>query len=342
MATIDISTLSSTIETNLPGINFHFFRGASDYPQILAIINGCKALDGVERSDTIEKIAHMYGHLTNCDPFQDVLFAEVNGQAVGYTRFWWEKEDPGAWLGNHLGFVLPEWRHKGIGSLFLSFAEQRARQQADFQQSAGQLDLQTPRTFSCVAYATEKARIALLEHNGYAVARSEYVMVRPDLEDIPEAALPEGLDVRPVKPENMRAIFDAANEAFRDHWGYVEWGEDNYTNWLNEPNTDPSLWRVAWDGNQVVGSVQSFIDPEENAEYGRLRGYTEGISVRRPWRRRGVARALLVQSLHAIRERGMREAALTVDTQNLNQAFKLYESVGFQRVTSYSFYRKAF
>jgi ribosomal protein S18 acetylase RimI-like enzyme len=326
----------------LPGLSFRPFQSASDYPKILSVISGCKTVDGLERSDTLERIAHTYEHLNNCDPFQDALFAVVNGKAVGYTRFWWEKEEPGAWLGTNFGFVLPEWRGKGIGSALLGFAEQRARQAAAAQQSAGQLDPQTPRFFSTVAYASEKARTALLERRGYTAVRYEHVMVRPDLENIPEAALPEGLEVRPVKPEHMRAIYDAAVEAFRDHWGYVPPAEGDFENFLTEPDLDPSLWRVAWDGDQVVGMVQSFINANENAEYGRLRGYTEGISVRRPWRRRGVARALLVQSLYAIRERGMQEASLTVDSQNLNQAFKLYESVGFRQVTRFSFYRKAF
>lgn len=46
-------------------------------------------------------------------------------------------------------------------------------------------------------------------------------------------------------------------------------------------------------------------------QYGRLRGYTEYVNVARPWRGRGVAKALLVQSLGVLEEQGMTEAALT-------------------------------
>ena len=74
---------------------------------------------------------------------------------------------------------------------------------------------------------------------------------------------------------------------------------------LISPTFDPSLWRVAWDGDDVVGMVRSFINAGENAEYERKRGYTQYISVRRPWRRRGIARALLVMGLHALKERGV-------------------------------------
>lgn len=88
--------------------------------------------------------------------------------------------------------------------------------------------------------------------------------------------------------------------------------------------------------------VLNFLDEAENEEYQRKRGYTEGISVRRPWRRRGLARALLTRSLKMFQDMGMTEAALGVDTQNLSGALRLYESVGFQPVKKLTIYRKQF
>ena len=72
----------------------------------------------------------------------------------------------------------------------------------------------------------------------------------------------------------------------------------------------------------------------------RLRGYTENISVRRPWRRRGLARALIAASFPLLRARGMTEAALGVDTENLSGALRVYESCGFQSVSRETLYRK--
>lgn len=79
---------------------------------------------------------------------------------------------------------------------------------------------------------------------------------------------------------------------------------------------------------------------DKNKEFGRRRGYTEFISVRKPWRRRGIARALLCLSLHALKERGMEEADLGVHTDNPNRAFRLYESVGFRTIKMHTVYRK--
>jgi ribosomal protein S18 acetylase RimI-like enzyme len=63
--------------------------------------------------------------------------------------------------------------------------------------------------------------------------------------------------------------------------------------------------------------------------------------VRRPWRRRGLARALLTRSLKMFQDMGMEEAALGVDTENLSGALRLYESVGFRAVKRQTIYRKA-
>jgi ribosomal protein S18 acetylase RimI-like enzyme len=148
------------------------------------------------------------------------------------------------------------------------------------------------------------------------------------------------LEVRPVKPEEYRQVFDAMDEAFRDHWGYYPATEAAYKWWQQSDSFQPDLWKVAWDGDQVAGMVLNFIDDNENQMYKRKRGYTENISVRRPWRRRGLARALLTQSLYLLKEKGMQEACLGVDTQNPNGALQLYESVGFRSVKRYTTYRK--
>ena len=67
----------------------------------------------------------------------------------------------------------------------------------------------------------EKSAIALLESAGYSPIRYEFEMKRDLSEPFPEAPMPAGLEVRPVKDEHLRAIWEADNEAFRDHWGYV-------------------------------------------------------------------------------------------------------------------------
>ncbi len=83
------------------------------------------------------------------------------------------------------------------------------------------------------------------------------------------------------------------------------------------------------------------INAAENEEYDRKRGYTQPICVRRPWRRRGLARALLARSFRVLKEQGMTETALGLDARNLGGALRLfYESMGYRVVKQFTDYRK--
>jgi ribosomal protein S18 acetylase RimI-like enzyme len=86
--------------------------------------------------------------------------------------------------------------------------------------------------------------------------------------------------------------------------------------------------------------VLNFVDEDANREYNRKRGWTEEITTRRAYRRRGLASSLIVQSIRMFREMGFEETALGVDTENLSGALSLYESIGYQVSNSTTTYRK--
>lgn len=326
---------------DVPGLVFRRFRGESDYANVLAVIRGSKQADGVERSDTLEDVARNYSHLVNSDPYRDMIFAQVDGKVVGYGRAEWRLTEKGEWIGFHLAFLLPGWRRQGIGRAMLRHLERRLSSILAQKRAGGSLPAETACYLDTFAFDTEVGKEILFAQEGYQPVRYEFQMVRPLDEPIQDHPMPAGLKVRPALPEHTRTIWDASQEAFRDHWGFIPATEEEYQSWLESPEFAPSLWQVGWDGDQVAGMVLNFVNAEENREYGRKRGYTEGISVRRPWRRRGLARALLTRSLRMFRDMGMQEAALGVDRQNLSGALRLYESVGFRKVKQMAFYRKS-
>ena len=331
---IDYRVASAADAPDVPGLTFRGFRGEADYPVIHGIIDGCKVEDQVQETTTVEDITRNYRHLYNCDPYQDMLFAEVYGEAVGYSRVWWEQELEGTRVYQHFAYLLPQWRGKGIRRALLQRSERRLREIAGSQPGDG------PRVLTAWASDREHNWESVLLEAGYEAVRHGFEMVRPDLEELPDLPLPEGLEVRPVQAEQVDTIWEAAREAFRDHWGATEWQPEWLDEWREAPTFQPHLWQVAWDGDEVAGMVQNFINEQENKEYGRRRGYTEGICVRRPWRRRGLARALIARSFRMHKELGMTEAALGVDAQNPNGALQLYRRMGFQVVKRHTTYRK--
>jgi GNAT superfamily N-acetyltransferase len=135
-------------------------------------------------------------------------------------------------------------------------------------------------------------------------------------------------------------VIEGLVEAFRDHWGSSPFTEENYQAFISSPQFQPALWQVAWDGDQVAAGILNFVDEEANKQFNIQRGWTDPIFTRRPWRKRGLARALLVRSLQMFKDMGMTEARLGVDTQNPNGAFGLYESCGFVPVLRTVIYEK--
>ena len=316
------------------GLTFRRFRGEKDYPAMVAVIEGSKDADQIDHTETVEDVACAYRHLVNCDPYQDMLFVEMKGKVIGYSRVWWILRSDGTRSYCHFVLLLPQWRGKNIRRAMLHHNEHRLREIASGHTKEG------PRFFEVWAGNAEVDWVSLLLGEGYKPVRYSFEMVRPNLEDIPDLPLPQGLEVRPAKPEHYRTIYRAAWEAFQDHWGCTEWLEEEFEQWKEQPIFNPDLWQVAWDGNEVAGMILNFINKKENREFDRKRGYTETICVRRPWRKKGLARALLARSFKVLESQGMTEAALGVDAENISGALGLYESMGFRTVKRHAIYRK--
>jgi ribosomal protein S18 acetylase RimI-like enzyme len=262
------------------------------------------------------------------------MLAEMDGVVVGFTRIFWRTTEAGERVYWMFGYLKPEWRRKGIGRAQLTWLEERVRGIDREQPFFG------PRFFQAVAEDTALGKTALLESNGYTRARYFFFMKHSNLNALPDSPRPADLELRPAHPDQMRAIWDAKEEAFRDHWGFAPKGEGLYQTWRNNPHHDLDLWRVAWDGDQIAGSCINGINPEDNEQFGFKRGWIHTLSVRRAWRGRGVARALLVESLRVLAARGMTEAVLGVDSENPTGALRLYESVGFKTINQDALYRK--
>jgi ribosomal protein S18 acetylase RimI-like enzyme len=333
------------IVPNVPaGFVFRRFAGESDFPRMAEIINAVARAYKYEFIQRADELANDYAHLTNCDLSTDFVLVETaDGRAVAYSRVSWDQEVDGPYRYHIVLNVHPDFREPpDLERALLAWAEARLRAIA----AAHPAD--APKVFQVWVPSSDidTQRVQLLEAAGYRAVRWGYLMRRDLSEPIEERALPAGLEVRPVTPADYRKVWEAHHEAFRDHWGYREPTDEEYQGWLASPTFDASLWQVAWApgasgrGDQVAGMVLNFIPREENEQLGLKRGWTDPISVRRPWRKIGLAKALLLRSLRLLKEQGMTEAMLGVDTQNPSGALQLYESCGFRPVKRSTTYRK--
>ncbi len=327
-------TISMPGAPDIPGLCLRPYRDTSDCERIYSIIQRNLEFDGVDWFVTLEDVVRFFEHPHNFDPQQDAHFVQVGSETVGYIEVGWRQESEGRLIYHHEGYLLPEWRRKGIGTAMLKTVEARLRAIA-----ADHSD-DVPRVFRVWVEENETGKIALLEGAGYEPARYFFTMVCRSMDELPSAPMPPGLEIRPVTPEHYRPVWDALSDAFRDHWSYTPPAEEHYQRWLKNRRFQPERWVIAWEGDQIAGTILNYIDPEENKARRRKRGYTEDIGVRRPWRRRGLARAMLVRSIELLRQEGMSEVSLGVDTKNPSGALRLYESVGFKSERNVMVYEK--
>lgn len=178
---------------------------------------------------------------------------------------------------------------------------------------------------------------AAFEVRDYELIRHSYRM-HIDLADVVEEPVwPEGLTVRPFRPGDERLFYEVHQETFEDHWGHeVETPYDEWAHWfLQPPMFEPELWFVAEAADHPAGIAIDYVR-EETGEV----GWVQILAVRRPWRRRGLGRALLLQAFHAFRARGLERAGLGVDASSITGATRLYESVGMRVSYRFDIYEK--
>jgi mycothiol synthase len=312
------------------------FDHATDLRPMVELISAVNAFDDVPYFPTVESLGIDWAPTPRFDPARDAVVAFDEARLVGAAQHVWRQRDDKV-VHQIEVWVHPDDRRRGLGTLLLASGEERARQ-AVADGSGGPaglahlLHLGVPRHV--------RPGMAFAEARGYVPTRYGFVMRRDLAEPIPHVALPDGLEVRAVTPDQHRQIWDADIEAFRDHWEASVRTEDDFIHFFRNPDLDTSMWQVAWDGGEVAGSVMNTIYPEENANVGVEVGWLDHVSVRRPWRGRGLASALIAGSLAVLKERGMAFAALGVDAENPTGALGVYERVGFRPHQQWVTFRK--
>lgn len=317
----------------LPGVRFRPFRDPSDYERLALLVAQSNVHDGIPWAPTARQLRTEIEESSEIDPTRDMLFAEFEGRVIASTSVERVVRD-GVPVYDMWGNVSADHRRRGLGTALLNWTLERIRERARIEDPGVNVVVEGG------AEDQEAGHRALLAGAGFEPVRHFFLMRRGSVDDVPEAPLPDGLEVRPVALDQRRAIITAEFEAFRDHWGSRELTEGAIQTTLKMAELDTDLWVVAWDGDQIAGVVENWIWTEENAQLGVTRGWLERISVRRPWRRRGLARALTAASLIRLREAGMDEAMLGVDSENANGALGLYEGLGFEIHSRSAAYRR--
>lgn len=293
----------------LAGIEFRPYRGEADHP-------------------IVARFDHMGINILGfTDPPAQMIFAESNGETVGYGRVWLKPRDGEQRYFLDLGVALAG-HEQELTAAILTWQEACARDLA--------LAYPADAPHALYFFVTDQnpSLQRQLEERGYTAERYDHKMVRPLDEPIAHHPLPAELEVRPLQVAQLPALFDAFASAF----GFDPTEGSDHSEESNrqifvgaQAQLEPS--QVVWASDQVVGAVWNEANPAEQS------GYLSQIHTRPEWQRRGVASALITRSLVYFQQQGLTTATLEVQARN-PQALRLYEQLGFRIAERITLYRK--
>lgn len=263
------------------------------------------------------------------DPEQNAVFVWDGDELVA---FGWLRVVPGTRTKHKItlwGAVHPVRRGAGIGRALLQWQVERARKVAAAMPASVPVLLE-------VEHDTRMTdAVALARRFGFDEARWFVEVQRPLDEPIESPRPLGGLEVRPWEPGLSEPVRVAHADAFADHWGSEPRSAEEWDQWYaGHRNFRPDLSFVALDRTEVAGFVLCAAYPQDWEANGYRDAWVNLVGTRRPWRGRGVARALLLRSLEAMADApdGFERATLGVDAENSTGALGLYERVGFREV----------
>jgi mycothiol synthase len=256
---------------------------------------------------------------------RDVFIVETQvGRIVGSEEFY---NESGHFKLKADGCVHPDFRGLGIGTSLLEKVAERAQAELELTDSDVRVIVQT------LINNKDETAHALLRTEGFLPVRYFWRMEVKLQQAPPVVIFPDEIELRPfIMEEHAIAIWQADNEVFRDHWGSHEFTYEKWSGKFRNPDFDPTLWMVAWDGDQIAGFSQN--------RFRKGIGWIGTIGVRRPWRKMGLGLALLQHSFGELYKRGTKIIGLGVDAENPTGATRLYNKAGMYAAREFVTYEK--
>lgn len=316
--------MSNPTPPTLPGPHTGLRWRAATEEDIDAWLELIRRIAAVDRPGYVEQRAdleHVLASSTD-NPARDTLLGlDKDGIPRAHARL---SLTPGSDKVHGAGGVDPQWRRRGIGTEVLRWQEQRARERLlEAGRDQGLL--------RCMAEEDNASHVALFHAAGAVPVRYFTEMTRPLAAEIPDVPLPDGLEYVTFSGDISEALRLAHNEVFQDHWGSEERDPERWRHNVEHPHFRPDWTFAVVDTatGEIAGYQIASFDPDGVKLLGYTEGYTELLGVRRGWRGRRLAPAMLGEAMRRFKASGMENAGLGVDTENPSGALGLYERLGY-------------
>ena len=286
-----------------------------DAASVADLMNAIAAAAGTHAYQTETNVRDDMASGWVADPETDSrVFVAPDGSLAGVALV--PTPPPGGERIELVGGVHPNHSGQGLGADLLTWQIDRAGQirEAVAPEAAWYVE----------AYAqdVETKAIRLFERFDLKQTRFYFDMDAP-LSGVPAVAMPEGLRAEAFTADREEALHAAHMEAFSDMWGFQPRPFDLWVAMTIRSQTfRADLSRIALDGDEIAGYVLAYDSVD-----GRM--YIGQVGTRRPWRKRGVAGALLSATMRAAAAAGKTAATLGVDAASPTGAGAVYERIGF-------------
>ncbi|NLT28870.1 MAG: GNAT family N-acetyltransferase [Propionibacterium sp.] len=297
---------------------------SADLPEFADLVIAIEHLDDAIDRHSLEELSEFF-HAPGSEPeISTLLGRDRGGSAAAWAwnrKFDRDRDPVRIWL---RGGVHPVWRSQQIGWRLFDWQVRQAREwyARDLRPGDGPLRL--------IAYADEKlpGHKHLLSRAGLTPTRWYIDMLRPHLGDIEPVDAPDGVRLVPLTPARYESVRVAHNQAFHSEWGADPVAAETWQRTLSRAAARPQWSWVAVnadDEDEVVGYA---ICSELDAGPGRY-GWIDHLGVRREWRHRGVASAVVTACMRTFADQGLPGAGLGVDVASPH-TLGLYERLGYE------------
>ena len=295
----------------------------ADLEEVLALHRRSEAFDQIPRVLEMEELADDLNG-PEADLSTDSRLALVDGVPVGYAHTLYLPSPVRLERCYLLGIVDPAYRQRKVGRTLMGWAMGRASEQL---RSSGS-DL--PKYVRVDQYDFVTSAHRLFARMGFAPVRYHEQLLRP-LSDLPAPRSVNGVSILPWPEQRSHEIREVKNTAFADHWGSTPTTVQRWDQKMASSTTKPDLSFIAVDEkDNVVGYCINDRYEADDELMGRREGWIGNVGTLRSHRNRGIASALIVESLHAFVNEGLSHAMLGVDSESPSGAGRLYRKLGFE------------
>jgi ribosomal protein S18 acetylase RimI-like enzyme len=270
----------------------------------------------------LEEIVELFDD-PHLDPAQDARLGFVDGRAVAWGWVWNHPSGERLERAFLFGTVDPDQRGQGIGRSLFAWQLDRARS------ILNSYDQDLPRFIRTSAWDWLIDAHHLYEHFGLRPVRWFDELLRP-LEPALQVTETPGVTISGWVPGRSEEVRLLHNQAFADHWGSGSIDPAAWEKRLSGHGIRLDLSVIALTGGEVVGYSLNEVFPDDEELLGRRDGWIGMLGVDRHHRRRGIASALIAESIDHFRRAELTHASIGVDADSPTGAHHLYYRLGFQ------------